>query len=47
MFDDFEFEYKGLTFSSTKEDIINDKRKYRKTVATVADVFDYNWLEEE
>ena len=31
----------------TKEDIINDKRKYRKTVATVADVFDYNWLEEE
>lgn len=23
MFDDFEFEYKGLTFSSTKEDIIN------------------------
>lgn len=31
----------------TREDIINDKKKYRKPVASQVDVFDYNWLEEE
>lgn len=31
----------------TKKDIINDKKKYRKTPALSEEVFDYNWLEEE
>lgn len=31
---------------ANKEDIINDKKNYRKKVVT-SDVFDYNWLEEE
>lgn len=35
---------KGIT---TKEDIIKDKKNYRKPVKTMSDVFDYNWLEEE
>ncbi|MBR3161175.1 MAG: DnaD domain protein [Bacilli bacterium] len=34
---------KGIT---TKEDIIKDKKNYRKQVVT-SNVFDYNWLEEE
>ena len=35
---------KGIT---TKEDIIKDKKNYRKPVKTMTDVFDYNWLEED
>lgn len=35
---------KGIT---TKEDIIKDKKNYRKPVKAMTDVFDYNWLEEE
>lgn len=31
----------------TKEDVIKDKKNYRKPVQAVTDVFDYNWLEEE
>ncbi|MEE3343076.1 MAG: DnaD domain protein [Bacilli bacterium] len=31
---------------STKEDIINDKKNYRKQVDT-SELFDYNWLEED
>ena len=34
---------KGIT---TKEDVLKDKRKYRKPVMS-SNVFDYNWLEEE
>lgn len=30
-----------------KEDIIKDKKNFRKPVGTVTDVFDYNWLEED
>ena len=35
---------KGIT---TKEDVIKDKKNYRKPVKAMTDVFDYNWLEEE
>ena len=35
---------KGIT---TKEDIIKDKKNYRKPVKAMTDVFDYNWLEED
>lgn len=31
----------------TKEDILKDKKNFRKPVKTMTDVFDYNWLEEE
>ncbi len=31
----------------TKEDVIKDKKKYRKTNNDTKDLFDYNWLEEE
>ena len=31
----------------TKEDVIKDKKKYRKPSNDVKDLFDYNWLEEE
>ena len=34
---------KGIT---TKEDVLKDKRKYRKPVMS-STVFDYNWLEED
>ena len=35
---------KGL---NTKEDIIKDKKNYRKPKKELQDVFDYNWLEDE
>lgn len=31
----------------SKEDILKDKKNYRKPVKNITDVFDYNWLEEE
>ena len=40
----YTWQTKGI---KTKADIIKDKRQYRKPVSTIADVFDYNWLEDE
>ena len=40
----YTWQSKGI---KTKQDIINDKRKYRKPTKVASDVFDYNWLEEE
>ncbi len=32
---------------NTKEDVIKDKKNYRKPKEEIKDVFDYNWLEDE
>ena len=40
----YTWQTKGI---KTKADIIKDKRQSRKPVSTIADVFDYNWLEDE
>lgn len=40
----FNWRSKGF---KTKEDIIKDKKNYRKTQKKVEPIYDYNWLEEE
>ena len=40
----YEWNRKGL---KTKEDIIKDKNNYRSNKIKTAEVFDYNWLEDE
>lgn len=35
---------KGIT---SKEEILKDKKNYRKPIKSMPEVFDYNWLEEE
>ena len=40
----YEWNRKGI---KSKEDVIKDKNKYRKTPKKNVEVFDYNWLEDE
>ena len=40
----FNWRSKGF---KTKEDILKDKKNYRKPAKKVEQIYDYNWLEEE
>ena len=36
-----------LAEKETKEDVLKDKKNYRKPTKEVEQIYDYNWLEEE